>query len=122
MAITYTFKVNKVEIAPSLDSLTDVVTRVRYDYIGVDEDGNTATFAGATPMPAPDSEHYTPFNQLTEEDVISWLEVVADKPHMQERIAKQIEAIIAPKYVDVPLPWDPQPSGSIETPPISGSI
>jgi hypothetical protein len=121
MAITFTFKVNKIEIAPSLDGLTDVVTRVRYDYKGIDENGNEGTFAGATPMPLPDSEHYKPFEELTEDDVISWLEAVADKPHMQEKIANQIEAKIAPKYVDTPLPWDPQPSGSIETP-TTGSI
>ena len=90
MAITYTFKVNKIEVAPSLDGLENVVTRVRYDYIGIDEEGNEATFAGATPMPAPDAENYKPLEQLVESDVISWLEATADKEHMQYRIEKEI--------------------------------
>lgn len=107
MAITYTFKVNKIEVAPTLGELRDVVTRVRYDYLGIDENGNEATFAGATPMPLPESAEYHPLSELTEEVVISWLEAHADKAHMQTMIAKQIQRIVEPKYVDTPLPWAP---------------
>ena len=120
MAITYTFKVNKIEIAPVLGELTEVVTRVRYDYKGVNEDGIEGTFAGVTPMPAPGDENFKPLAELVEADVIEWLEAHADKPHMQERIQKQIDTQVAPKYVDTPLPWAPaetETSGSV-----SGSI
>lgn len=107
MTITYTFKVNKIEVAPVLGELSNVVTRVRYDYKGVDENGVEGVFAGVTPMPAPGSTEFKPLNELTEEDVISWLEVHADKPHMHERIAKQISGQIEPMHVDTPLPWAP---------------
>ena len=107
MAITFEFKIKQLEVAPMLGDLENVVTRVRYDYVGTDEEGNTASFAGATPMPAPNSEAYKPFDQLTEADVVSWLEEVADKPHMQERITKAIQQQVAPKNVDMPLPWAP---------------
>lgn len=107
MAIRFTFTDIKVEIAPSLDGLTDVVTRVRYNYKGVNEDGIEGVFAGATPMPLPSDENFVPFNELTEPEVVSWLEAVADKPHMEQQIAKQIQNQIAPKYVPVPNPWDP---------------
>ena len=109
MAITYTFLTDetmKLEIAPVLGDLTDVVTRVRYNYVGVDENGVEGTFAGATPMPLPeDTENYIPFADLQPENVVSWLEATADITHMQERIVKQIEAKIAPKYEPVPSPW-----------------
>lgn len=108
MAITFTFLTDdtmKLELAPSLNGLEKVITRVRYNYVGVDEEGNEGTFAGVTPMPAPNAEGYKPFEELTPEDIVSWLEATADKPHMQERIAKQIEAKIAPKYVETPAPW-----------------
>lgn len=110
MAITYTFLTDntmQLEIAPELNGLEKVITRVRYNYVGVDEDGNEGTFAGVTPMPAPNSKSYKPFEELTPEDVTSWLEATADKAHMQERIAKQIEAKITPKYVSTPSPWAP---------------
>lgn len=118
MAITFEFKVKQLEVAPMLGDLENVVTRVRYDYIGTDDQGNTFTFAGATPMPAPNSKAYRPFDQLTEADVVSWLEEVADKPHMQERITKAIQEKITPKNVDMPLPWVPV----IETPAIDPEI
>lgn len=110
MNITYTFKINQLEIAPSLDNLSDVVTRVRYDYKGVDKNGISGSFTGATPMPAPeDIENFIPLNDLKEQDVINWLEQVSDKPHMQQQIEKQINNQISPKYIPVPNPWDPQP-------------
>lgn len=105
MAITYTFKINKIEKAPVLGDLTDVITRIRYDYEGVDENGVKGTFAGVTPLPAPETTDIVPLAELTEEIVIGWLEVFADKTHMQERIQKQIDTQVAPKYVDTPLPW-----------------
>lgn len=105
MAITYTFTVNKIEVAPTLGELTDVVTRVRYDYKGVNEDGIEGTFAGVTPMPEPTDAEFKPLAELVETDVIEWLEAHADKPHMEERIQKQINNQVAPKYVDTPLPW-----------------
>lgn len=115
MAITYTFTNIRVEIAPSLDGLTDVVTRVRYDYIGVDENGIEATFVGATPMPLPSDENFIPFNQLTESEVIGWLEAVVNTDHMQEVIVKGINNQISPKYVPVPNPWDPTTTSTTTT-------
>lgn len=111
MAITYTFLTNEtmqLEVAPVLGTLTDVVTRVRYNYVGVNEDGIEGTFAGATPMPLPeDTENYIPFADLTPDEVVAWLEVTADITHMQERIAKQIELQIHPMYEPIPSPWAP---------------
>lgn len=109
MAITYTFLTDdtmQLEVAPVLGNLTDVVTRVRYNYVGVNEDGVDGTFAGATPMPLPeDTENYIPFADLTPDEVVAWLEATADVAHMQERIAKQIEAKIHPMYEPIPSPW-----------------
>lgn len=107
MAITYTFIPTKVDIAPSLDGLEKVITRVRYDYKGVNEDGIEGVFAGVTPMPEPNgSESFKPFEDLQPEDIISWLEEVADKTHMEQRIEKQISDQIFPKYVETNLPWE----------------
>ncbi len=115
MAITYTFKVTQLEVAPSLDGKSDVVTRVRYNYTGVDEKGNEGTFAGATPMPAP-SGSFVAFNSLTEANIVSWLDAVADKSHMQEKIQEQINAKKTPLFVEKPMPWAPavaETSGSL---------
>ena len=115
MATTYTFLTDgtmKLEIAPTLNGLEKVVTRVRYIYEGVNEDGIKGIFAGVTPMPEPtDAENYKPFEELTPEDIVSWLEAVSDKNHMHERIEKQINDQITPKYIETAAPWaDPIPA------------
>ncbi len=111
MAITFTFLTDdtmKLEIAPVLGDLQNVVTRVRYDYVGINENGIRSTFPGATPMPLPtDTENYIPFDQLQPENIVAWLEAVADIAHMQSTITKSIEAQINPKYEPVPSPWAP---------------
>ena len=47
MAITFTFLTDdtmQLEIAPVLGDLQSVVTRVRYNYVGVDENGIEAVY------------------------------------------------------------------------------
>ena len=107
MAITYSYKIDQLAMAPSLDGLSDVVTHVRFTYTGVDEDGNTGEFKGATPMPAPDSAQFTPLADLTEAEVIEWVKVTHPIDHMQEMIGKQIAQKITPTNEEVPLPWVP---------------
>tara|TARA_R110000782_G_scaffold209662_1_gene297801 strand:+ start:1993 stop:2355 length:363 start_codon:yes stop_codon:yes gene_type:complete len=109
MTIIFTFLTDetmKLEIAPILGDLQNVVTRVRYNYVGIDEEGNEETFAGVTPMPVPeDTLNFKAFADLLPENVVAWLEVTADKTHMQEIIKKQIEDKLYPKNEPTPSPW-----------------
>lgn len=115
MAITYSYKITSLERAPKLGELNDVITRVRFTYTGVDEDGIEGSFQGATPMPAPDSASFTPLADLTEADVIEWVKVTHPIEHMQEQIQKQIDRQKTPKYEATDLPWAP-PAATTETP------
>ena len=55
MNVTYSYKITQMLMAPSLDNLTDVVTVVKFDYIGTDSDsGYEGTFNGSIPVGAPD--------------------------------------------------------------------
>lgn len=108
MAIEYSYKIKEIETAPSLDGLTDVVTRVRFTYTGVDtESGLSGSFQGATPLPLPDSGTFTPLSNLTEAEVIEWVKIAHPVGHMQEQVQKEIDKQITPKYVSTPLPWAP---------------
>lgn len=112
MSIDYSYKIKELEMAPSLDGLSDVITRVRFTYMGVDTDtGYSGSFQGVTPVPSPSTGSFTPLNELTEAEVIEWVKISHPVTHMQEQIQKQIDKQITPKYEPVPLPWNP--SGSI---------
>ena len=107
MAIDYLYKIDKLEMAPSLDDLSDVITRVRFTYTGIDADTNySGSFVGVIPMPSPSSESFTPLSELTEAEVIEWVKISHPINHMQEQIQKQIDRQITPKYESVSLPWD----------------
>ncbi len=120
MNVTYSYKITSMLMAPSLDSLTDVVTVVKFDYIGTDSDsGYSGTFKGSIPVGAPDPSSFVPLQDLTEDEVIQW--VVATYPswdHPQVVVAKEINNQITPKNEEAQMPWAPPPPEPVPpTPP-----
>jgi hypothetical protein len=108
MAITYSWKVTSIRVKQQ-ETLSDVVVQTYWEKIGVDEFGNEGKFSGATPFSEKniDPGQFIPFEQLTEEIIISWIKAVVVgeyETHVNEVIAKQIDD---KKYVvqDKPLPW-----------------
>jgi hypothetical protein len=118
MAVIYSYKIKEIKMAPSLDGLFDVITRVSFTYIGIDSETNhSGSFQGVTPLPSPSTELFTPLNKVTEAEIIEWIKISHPIDHMQEQIQKQINLQIVPKYKSVSLPWNP--NENIEsTPPI----
>lgn len=108
MTIAYTWKVTgaKTRIEDGLDG---VVFQTFWQKTGVDENGLEGTFSGATPVSFASGSDFTPFDQLTEEQVLGWIQPLvtgAYEAHVDAQIQKQIDA----KKVDVqepPLPWNP---------------
>lgn len=117
MAITYSYQIHELKEVPTLGDLDNVITQVNYSYIGTDEDGITSTYPGRTTLPTPDSEAFIPTADLTEEDVIEWLEANAELNVMQAAIESHIEQQSGVIYRGSTLPWAP----AVETP-VSGSI
>ena len=94
MSLTYTWKLTALTKANSAE-LTDVVIGTRWECTGTDQDGNSGTFNGATPFNLAEAggENFVPFDQLTEEIVLGWIQaVVVDgyKDHIDSQILKQI--------------------------------
>lgn len=73
MAISYQWKLTLLK-KTFLDGQPGVVIGTRWECIGTDEDGNTGTFSGATPFKQIDPNNFTPFEDLTEEIVLSWIQ------------------------------------------------
>ena len=105
MANTYSWVINSMEVIPSVDGLSDVVTIVNWSYNGVSPTSTHGRISGNSVMPLPSSENFTPYNELTQEMVISWLESTLDVPNLQIRLDTQINFIENPPTVIIPLPW-----------------
>ena len=109
MAITYTWAVTGMKVT-RVGNETDYVVQTYWTKTGTDENGNTGMFSGATPLdPNPDQPDFIPYDQLTQEIVLSWIQpvVIGDyEEHVNGVIAKQIADKIDP-VTEATLPWAP---------------
>jgi hypothetical protein len=102
--ITYkwTFSAFDCRIDEKLDK---VVTNVHWRYEGADDNGVTAETYGAQAVGEPTPEAFTPYPELSEEQVIGWMESVMDIEEMKTNIANQIDLIANPVTVTLPPPF-----------------
>ena len=111
MNITYIWAITAMKMAPSLDGLTDVVTNVQFSYTGTDSDsGFSGVFQGAIPVGAPDAADFVPLADLTEAEVIAWIQPIYPIDHPNEVVTNDIQNQIAPTNDDAPMPWAPEPT------------
>jgi hypothetical protein len=113
MALTYVYAVTSLKKTTD-GSIENVVVQTNWTCTGTDEDGYSGVFNGATPFPlsSVDPDNFIPYEELTEADIIGWIEAVvvgSYKEHIDAQIMKQI-ALIKDPVVEVPsneLPWSP---------------
>lgn len=120
MSITYRWKVTGMKVRDA-DNLSQAVFQTYWQKIGQDENGNEGVFSGATPFDVEkiDPNNFTPLEQLTEEQVLGWIQEVvvgSYEEHVNGQIAKQIlEKTTVMK--EVKLPWaTEEPAGMPSAP------
>lgn len=119
MALTYTWAITELALT-TVGSLQDYVVQSRWTCTGTDENGLTGTFSGATPFtPDPSQPDYTPYDQLTEAQVLGWIQAVVVGgywDHVNGVIAEQIAKKKDPVTQTSTFPWSP-PAPPGPTPP-----
>ncbi len=107
MNIEYSYRIDGIDIAPKLDNLDKVITRVGFSYIGKDaESGFEANFFDRLDFIHPDPENFTPFDDVTEDECIKWVEDKWTSVDMAKKsIEGQIESKINPMFKPVDTPW-----------------
>lgn len=104
--------ISAMDTAPSDDGLTDVVKTVHWRRDAKEVDGDKEYYGdvyGAMGCVAPDPMAFTPYDQLTFEQVCSWLEANLDVAALDASLDQQIANQKNPPIVQLPLPWIPQP-------------
>lgn len=92
----YTWKLTKLKRA-NTSTVENVVVQTYWELTGTDEDGDTGMFSGATPFDinTVDLDNFIPYAELTEQDVLSWVQAVVVgeyKDHVEGQILRQIQA------------------------------
>ena len=98
----YTWKINAVDCYTSKDGLEKVAYNVHWSYFATNGE-HTASMIGVQSIGEPNPDNFVAFEDLTEDDVISWISASMDVEQMQANLDKQIEDLVAPKVVTLQL-------------------
>ena len=109
--MVYTWEVTDMKTIDT-DGVENAVIQTYWKKTGTDDKGAQGTFSGATPFKASsiDPADFIPYDQLTEEIVLGWIQAVvvgAYEEHVNDQIEKQI---LASNIQDPGLPWGTPPT------------
>lgn len=109
MAIEYSYRITNMLCYPTYDSLENLIFTVLWEYTGTDGTYSSVV-SNSTDIPYDPATEYTAYENLTEAEVIAWVEGLTDPSVItdaQATIAAQIDEVANPPAVINPkLPWD----------------
>jgi len=103
----YTWIVDSLDCFPNLDNQSNVVSNIHWRVNGTDGT-NFATVYGSQPLTYEAGNTFISYQNLTQENVISWLQVAMGAEQMatiQTSLANQLAILSNPPIVTLPLPW-----------------
>jgi hypothetical protein len=107
MAITNTWVINALDCYPEYEGEADVVFTAHWTLNGTD--GTYAAGAyGSIGVSLDEDSNFTPFADLTEEQVIGWVQDALGEEQvaaLEANVAKQIADQANPPVVSPTLPW-----------------
>lgn len=121
MAVTINYNVDSLQCYSTYDQYTDVVVKVGWSCIGSGiaqsgpQSGSTVSmsYPNTTELTVNSgswtSGSFVPLNQLTSATVMGWVfaEIGTQKDSIDNYVTQQVQQLISPTIVNVPLPWQP---------------
>ena len=101
---TYKWIISSMQTKPKDGSLTDVVIVVDWRRGATKDDVYTDVY-GTMSCPQPSDSDFTPYDQLTYDQVCSWLDAGLPVEELDANLDIALENIINPKVVTLPLPF-----------------
>lgn len=106
MTISSQWRINALESIPSLeDGLVNVISIIHCEKTAVSEDGFNARWYGMVSVKAPHPALFIPYEEVTEEVVISWVEDSLTTANVDANLEQQIEGLRNPSIQTLALPW-----------------
>jgi uncharacterized membrane protein len=102
---TINWTITAMDCYPQADNETDVVFNAHWTCSGV-QDAYTASVYSTCSLPAPTGSGFTPYADLTQEQVLGWIWANGvDKDATEAAVEQQIQNQINPPVVTPALPW-----------------
>lgn len=98
------WKIEWMNVKPAEGSLTNVVVTAGWRCIAEQDDAAVDAYGSAS-FPPPEGE-FTPYAQLTQDQVLGWCwENGVDKAEVEANLTKQLADKLNPPIVNKSLPW-----------------
>jgi hypothetical protein len=111
MATTvFEWVISELNCAVESEGLPDVINQIHYRYNATQEHDGKIYFAdtySVASVAQPNPQNFIPYADVTEAEVISWLEQILPVEAMQLALENNIALQINPVEVTLPLPWLP---------------
>jgi hypothetical protein len=105
--ITLSWIIERLLVKPTEGSLTDVVITADWRCNGT-QDQYSGTCYGSTSFAPPSGSGFTPYEDLTEQQVLNWCFANGvDQTSIEANVTAQINDQINPPIIAPPLPWLP---------------
>ena len=111
---TYTWTIKNLPAYSLIDGQTNVVFEVNWQCFAVTPDSivgdvhtpsYSAIYVGNTSVTYVAGQPFTPYNQLTQEQIWGWIDPTIDRTAIETGLQEQITAQMNPPIVTPPLPW-----------------
>lgn len=117
MNLSFEWRIVNIIKKENLDGLQNVILRIVYEYKGTDADSlESYTMLGGLDLDPPSSENFTAITDLTQEQVLGWMDAHPNVPKMQKNIEGCIQSQIDRKdIVDATeISWLPNGTVAVE--------
>lgn len=101
---TYNWQIVSMPAYSQIDGQSDVVFQVNWSCSAYG-DGLSAQSNGSVPVTYTAGSPFTPYDQLTQEQVWGWINPSIDRPEIEANLQAMIDAQKTPEVVTPPLPW-----------------
>lgn len=107
MSTTYQWEIANIETKTEGSNVDSIVV-AHWVKIAIADDGARARFCGATPLTSVNTSNFTPYADLTEAQVIGWVQASLheeEERHVNEQLEAALEAERNPQVMKA-NPWD----------------
>ena len=105
MTATFNWQVTQMDCYPQVGSETDVVFTVHWTCSGTQDTYSGSVYSTCS-VPTPTGEAFTPYDQLTQAQVLGWIWANGvDQTATEAAVQTQIDNQINPPVITPELPW-----------------
>jgi hypothetical protein len=101
---TYNWNICNINCYPEAEGQTDVAFQVNWQCSANDGTYNASTY-GSVALVYTAGEPFTPYAQLTQEQVWGWCDTQINRPEIEANLQTMLDAQANPTVVTPALPW-----------------